>query len=236
MHEMHDQGEQQGEHEHDVEEEINVLVTSVDAFDALATAVANKCKAMTAAGEYNDNDNDNGDFAGGSNVHAGQVYTLHGSLGVGKSTFARAFIRAFTGMPDLMVTSPTFTIDITYEHNNSSLHHMDLYRIHSEDELDILELGHVFTHDISLIEWPDRLGSCYPEDVIEIFIDDDIPEIVENDEARMVSIVPRGKWRDTYTTVNTGSSSPTEGRDTPTDAMDEVLLLIDNHPDIEYVD
>ena len=94
-------------------------------------------------------------------ARAGDTLALSGDLGAGKSTFARAFIRAASGDPVLDVPSPTFTLVQTYDHADGTvIHHADLYRL--EDENDVYDLGLEEERDnaIMLIEWPDRL----PED------------------------------------------------------------------------
>lgn len=91
----------------------------------------------------------------------GDVIALHGDLGAGKSTFARAFIRAATGLPDLDVPSPTFTIVQSYDHlQGHPIYHADLYRLESEDDLEDVGLEEERDTSIILVEWPDRL----PED------------------------------------------------------------------------
>ncbi len=91
----------------------------------------------------------------------GDVIALHGDLGAGKSTFARAFIRAATGLPELDVPSPTFTIVQSYDHlDGYPIYHADLYRLESEDDLEDVGLEEERDTSIMLVEWPDRL----PED------------------------------------------------------------------------
>lgn len=95
---------------------------------------------------------------------------LFGNLGMGKSVFSRNLIRSLTKMPDLNVPSPTFTLVETYENGGIPIHHLDLYRLEDPDE--IFELGwEDIIHDgLTLIEWPERLGSYTPQNAIEISI------------------------------------------------------------------
>lgn len=84
---------------------------------------------------------------------AGWTLLLSGELGAGKSTFARAFIRAagHTGT----VPSPTYTLVEPYTLSRGSIYHVDLYRVNDEEELHYLgwnELG----SGCRLVEWPDR--------------------------------------------------------------------------------
>lgn len=92
----------------------------------------------------------------------GDVFLLDGTLGVGKSTFARAFIRALKQDNSIEVPSPTFTLVQVYEAQNKevpSIWHFDLYRLESPDEVYEVGLEEALSDGVSLIEWPDRLGS-----------------------------------------------------------------------------
>ena len=98
------------------------------------------------------------------------IILLNGNLGMGKTVFARALIRALCDNPDLEVVSPTFTLLQTYESPNFDIHHYDLYRIEDPDE--ILELGWEDSlHDgITIVEWPERLGAYKPSQYLDITI------------------------------------------------------------------
>ena len=97
---------------------------------------------------------------------AGDVIGLRGPLGVGKTAFARGFIQACFGATE--VPSPTFTLVQTYETDDLSIWHFDLYRIAKPEEIDELGLDEALERGIALIEWPERLGAAMPADWLEI--------------------------------------------------------------------
>lgn len=92
---------------------------------------------------------------------AGDCLALIGDLGAGKSTLARAFIRAMADAPDLEVPSPTFTIIQTYP-TRIPVAHLDLYRLSDVSELDELGIHEMLEDGICLIEWPDIAAEILP--------------------------------------------------------------------------
>ena len=91
----------------------------------------------------------------------GGVVHLHGSLGAGKTTFARALLRAM-GVGE-RIKSPTYTLIETYTLADLSVHHLDLYRIAAADELEWLGLRDLASGpQLWLIEWPERVGDAIP--------------------------------------------------------------------------
>ncbi|KDM66259.1 MULTISPECIES: tRNA (adenosine(37)-N6)-threonylcarbamoyltransferase complex ATPase subunit type 1 TsaE [Acidiphilium] len=99
-------------------------------------------------------------------ARAGDAVLLSGNLGAGKSTFARAFIRARAGDASLDVPSPSFTLVQTYE-LDPPVTHFDLWRLTGPD--DVAELGlDAALAGIALIEWPDRLGPLAPREAITL--------------------------------------------------------------------
>lgn len=98
----------------------------------------------------------------------GDLVTLAGDLGAGKSAFARALIRHLASDPDLTVPSPTFTLMQVYDLPRFTLAHADLYRLTGSDELAELGLDEIAATGVVLMEWPDRAGRWLPADRIDI--------------------------------------------------------------------
>ena len=96
----------------------------------------------------------------------GDVIALKGELGAGKTSFARAFIRSRGGAEE--VPSPTFTLVQVYELPGAAIWHFDCYRLRDSEEGWELRIEDAFHEGISLIEWPERLGSLLPERRLEI--------------------------------------------------------------------
>ncbi len=101
-------------------------------------------------------------------LRPGDVLTLVGDLGAGKTTLARGLIQSRLG--DIDVPSPTYTLVQTYDWGEVELWHCDLYRMEAPD--DALELGllDAMGEEIVLLEWPDRLGALLPDDALSIDI------------------------------------------------------------------
>ncbi len=116
-----------------------------------------------------------------AHARRGDAILLDGPLGAGKSAFARAFLRAATGDPDLDVPSPTFTLVQTYDTPLGPVHHFDLWRLDGPTAL--AELGwDEALDDIVLVEWPDRLGPLRPDTALTIHL------VIGDDDARTATL------------------------------------------------
>jgi N-acetylmuramate 1-kinase len=101
-------------------------------------------------------------------IGPGDVITLSGDLGAGKTAAARAMIRYLAGDDALEVPSPTFTLAQSYELAPFPLLHADLYRVNDASELEEIGLSPLPEATVALIEWPERAPSALPQDRIDI--------------------------------------------------------------------
>jgi N-acetylmuramate 1-kinase len=101
-------------------------------------------------------------------LEPGDLITLSGDLGAGKTTFARALIRHLAGDPQVEVPSPTFTIMQTYELDRFPVVHADLYRVSGSSELAELGFEDLPPGAVILLEWPDRAAGFLPPDRLDI--------------------------------------------------------------------
>jgi len=101
-------------------------------------------------------------------IGAGDVITLSGDLGAGKTAAARALIRYLADDPSIEVPSPTFTLAQSYDLPPFPLVHADLYRINDAMELEEIGLSPLPEGAVALIEWPERARGAMPPDRIDI--------------------------------------------------------------------
>jgi N-acetylmuramate 1-kinase len=121
----------------------------------------------------------------------GDVVTLSGDLGAGKTTFARALIRCLAGDPDLEVPSPTFTLVQAYDLPKFPVVHADLYRVTNPDELIEIGLDSLPDGAVLLIEWPDRATNVLPKDYWELALSV-VPD--RGADFRMLNIIGHGSY------------------------------------------
>ena len=125
----------------------------------------------------------------GMNAKPGQIYTLTGDLGLGKTVFTQG-VAAGLGITE-PVNSPTFTIIQEYEDGRLPFYHFDVYRIGDLEEME--EIGYddyFFGQGICLIEWAELIEEILPEKRIEVTIEKDLEK---GFEYRKITIEERGE-------------------------------------------
>lgn len=101
----------------------------------------------------------------------GDVFALQGTLGMGKSVFARAIIQNLCGMTE--VPSPTFTLVQVYDAPDFPIYHFDLYRLKSAEEIFELGIEEAMYEGVCLIEWSEKMEGYLPLKAIRVNITPD---------------------------------------------------------------
>lgn len=112
-------------------------------------------------------------FKTGREAKPGQIISLEGDLGVGKTVFTAGFAKGL-GI-DEPVCSPTFTILQVYEEGRIPLYHFDVYRIDDPDEM--FEIGfdeYINSDGVCLIEWGNKIAEILPRETVIITIEKDL--------------------------------------------------------------
>lgn len=107
-------------------------------------------------------------------INLGEVITLKGTLGAGKTFFTNCFINYLmkkNNLEEVEVASPTFNIVKEYQLNDYSIYHFDLYRLKNKNELYELDIENCFENGITLIEWPEIAEDIIYNIAIEIEIE-----------------------------------------------------------------
>ncbi|MBS0241893.1 MAG: tRNA (adenosine(37)-N6)-threonylcarbamoyltransferase complex ATPase subunit type 1 TsaE [Proteobacteria bacterium] len=122
-------------------------------------------------------------------LRRGDAVLLRGDLGAGKTTFARALIRALLGDREAEVPSPTFPVLQPYETARLKLGHFDLYRISSASELEEIGFDDALASGAALVEWPERAEEAMPDSRLEIALTQG-----QTADLRDVSLSATGSW------------------------------------------
>ncbi len=123
---------------------------------------------------------------------AGDVISLSGPLGAGKSELARSIIVA-ANPNETDVPSPTFSLVQTYElADKTPLWHLDLYRVESPEDAMQLGLDDAFIDAVCLIEWPDRLKKFLPRSTLSIHLN--LAYGDDSDSVRFADITAPPHW------------------------------------------
>jgi len=121
-------------------------------------------------------------------LRAGDLVTLQGDLGAGKTTFARALLDALGVEGE--VPSPSFTLVQHYESPAFPICHFDLYRLKGPEEMEELGMEDALAHGLVLVEWPERALSLMPRDRLELRFD------IGAEGKRRLSLEGLGRWRE----------------------------------------
>ena len=112
-------------------------------------------------------------------IKKGDVISLTGSLGAGKTVFAKGFAKQL-GIEEAIV-SPTFTLVQEYD-GREKMYHLDLYRLSGEDEFESMGgEDFLYSDGVCLIEWSEKISSMLPDDTIyvNITINEDLSRTIE---------------------------------------------------------
>ena len=121
-------------------------------------------------------------------VRPGMLVLLEGELGAGKSTLARAFIRALMKPDDVQdIPSPTFSLIQTYDDTRVPVFHADLYRLRDASEIDELGLEGLLATHAGLVEWPELMGGVDAASVLKV-------TLMGRGTSRTAQLIATGDW------------------------------------------
>lgn len=123
-------------------------------------------------------------------LQSGDVLTLSGDLGAGKTTWTRGLVAAL-GLPVQTVTSPTFTLLHEYRGGRLPVYHADAYRLTQAADADEIGLMDVIVagEGVTVVEWAERIIGALPDERLEITLED------VGDDRRAITFVGRGeRW------------------------------------------
>lgn len=109
-----------------------------------------------------------------------EIIALWGTLGMGKTVFAKAIIQELTGRKE-DVPSPTFTLLQTYDTALGEVYHFDFYRLKNPEEAYEIGIEDAFESGICLIEWPEKIGALLPKRAINVYFE-------MTDKGRQISV------------------------------------------------
>ena len=122
-------------------------------------------------------------------VRPGDLVTLSGELGAGKTTLARALIDRVWGGAGEEIVSPTFALAETYQTPRMTITHMDCFRLESVGEVQELGLEDALDDGLVLLEWPERIASELTDDRLDITLEETGDETTRN-----LLLEGRGAW------------------------------------------
>jgi len=126
----------------------------------------------------------------GKIAEPGDIITLAGTLGAGKTALTQYIGRGLGIDPRIYITSPTFSLLHEYQ-GRIPLYHMDLYRLGSKEEIESLGFPEYFYgHGLTVIEWPERLGSLMPAERLHIEL------VISGENSRTAHLIAHGElWQ-----------------------------------------
>lgn len=155
-------------------------------------------------------------------VRSGDVITLIGELGAGKTRLVRGLARGM-GIDEAVVSSPTFVLVQQYSPpgNGPALVHVDAYRLDGDDLDDVLSIGwgtDLYECEVVVVEWADRLAGRLPEDRLEVRLTH-----TEGHSSRHVSVEAHGAWRSRMAALGGALAQAVRAaaQETPTMSTDE---------------
>ena len=118
------------------------------------------------------------------------IITLEGELGAGKTALTQAIGLGLEVDPKVYITSPTFSLLQEYQ-GRLMLYHMDLYRLAGEEDIENLGFTeYIYGNGLTVIEWPERLGSLMPADRLHILL------LITGAGSRTAQLTPYGgQWQ-----------------------------------------
>ena len=120
-------------------------------------------------------------------LNVGDVLSLKGDLGAGKTFFAKALLKSMGHEGE--VPSPTFSLVQVYDNTRLPVWHFDLYRLKIEEEVYELGIEEAFATSISVIEWAEKASHAMPAETLEIQID-----FAEDENKRHITITGNDAW------------------------------------------
>ena len=126
----------------------------------------------------------------GEIAEPGDVITLAGTLGAGKTALTQAIGRGLEVDPRIYITSPTFSLLHEYI-GRIPLYHLDLYRLESEEDIESLGFSEFFyANGLTVVEWPERLGNLMPAERLHIEL------VISGEASRTAHLYPHGQlWQ-----------------------------------------
>jgi len=122
-------------------------------------------------------------------VRPGDLLTLSGELGAGKTTLARALIDKVWGGAGEEIVSPTFALAETYQTPRMAITHMDCFRLESASEVQELGLEEALDDGLVLLEWPERVASALIENRLDITLEE-----TDDETERTLLLEGQGTW------------------------------------------